>query len=335
MKVHYFQRYHAKENVATANTMLLLSRLYAYSPDLFYAFLKELELPGDYQPEFSLQEKSLESIPDASITQEGFKIVVETKRKDSFYSDQIMRHLSAFGTHKNKVMLTLASEPMATEKLNELNKKMEAYNATQKYPVLHINTTFEAIANAIRDVLSDRDYEIQTVLDDYLDYCYTDGLIPDSDGWKYMRMQLAGTTLDFNIANNLYYDKEERGFRAHSYLGLYKHKRVQAIGKICARITAVETEDGIEYNSEFGELTEDRKQLIRYAMVDGKRYGYNIQTVKHRYFFVEKFYPTDFRKITPNGCRGTRIFDLSQLLETENLPDTAEIARLLSGKSWG
>lgn len=33
MKIHYFQRYHEKENVATANTMLLLSRLYSYSSD--------------------------------------------------------------------------------------------------------------------------------------------------------------------------------------------------------------------------------------------------------------------------------------------------------------
>lgn len=35
MKIHYFQRYHAKENVATANTMLLLSRLYSYYSNKF------------------------------------------------------------------------------------------------------------------------------------------------------------------------------------------------------------------------------------------------------------------------------------------------------------
>lgn len=40
MKIHYFQRYHSKENVATANTMLLLSRLYSYSSDKFFSFLK-------------------------------------------------------------------------------------------------------------------------------------------------------------------------------------------------------------------------------------------------------------------------------------------------------
>ena len=38
MKIHYFQRYHTKENVSTANTMLLLSRLYQYSPIGFSFF---------------------------------------------------------------------------------------------------------------------------------------------------------------------------------------------------------------------------------------------------------------------------------------------------------
>lgn len=69
-------------------------------------------------------------------------------------------------------------------------------------------------------------------------------------------MQLAGTIIDFNISNNIYYDKSERGFRAHDYLGLYKQKRVRAIGKICARITAFETETGVKYTPKFGELTE-------------------------------------------------------------------------------
>ena len=79
--VHYFQRYHAKENVATANTMLLLSRLYAYSSDKFFAFRKSEFFDNEFEPEitFKLQEKSEKSIPDASITQESFKVVVETK----------------------------------------------------------------------------------------------------------------------------------------------------------------------------------------------------------------------------------------------------------------
>lgn len=336
MKIHYFQRYHEKENVATANTMLLLSRLYSYSSDKFFRFLKSEYFADSFEPElvFTLQEKSLDSIPDATITQEGFKIVVETKLTDWFYSDQLMRHLKSFGDEKNKVMITLASEPMSAEKLVDFEKQLKAYNESQTYPVIHINTTFEMLANAIRDVIDDRDYEMQDVLDDYLNYCYKDGLIPVSDSWKYLRMQLAGTTIDFNINNNVYYDKAERGFRAHDYLGLYKQKSVRAIGKICARITAVETEAGIKYTSEFGELTEERKQKISAAMADGDSHGYDLRTIEHRYFFVEQFYETDFKKISPGGSMGTRIFDLATLLGTEEILDVEQIAELLRNKSW-
>ena len=102
MKIHYFQRYHTKENVATANTMLLLSRLYQYSTDKFFRFLDSLFFPENFEPEivFRLQEKSSTSVPDATITQESFKIVVETKMSDWFYTDQLERHLSSFENEK-------------------------------------------------------------------------------------------------------------------------------------------------------------------------------------------------------------------------------------------
>lgn len=54
---------------------------------------------------------------------------------------------------------------------------------------------------------------MQEVLEDYLNYCFNDGLITVSDSWKFMRMQLAATTLDFNVREDIYYDNAERGFR--------------------------------------------------------------------------------------------------------------------------
>ncbi|MFI3604691.1 hypothetical protein [Vagococcus fluvialis] len=183
MKIHYFQRYHAKENVATANTMLLLSRLYQYSSDKFFRFLKSEFFSDSFEPEivFNLQEKSVDSIPDATITQESFKIVVETKMSDWFYSEQLMRHLNSFGDEKYKVMITLAPEIMAEDKKKIFEQQLKEYNSAQSKPVIHINTTFEGIANAIQEVIDDRDYEMQEVLDDYLNYCYNDGLIAVSD----------------------------------------------------------------------------------------------------------------------------------------------------------
>ena len=336
MKIHYFQRYHEKENVATANTMLLLSRLYSYSSDKFFRFLKSEFFSDAFEPEivFNLQEKSVDSIPDATITQESFKIVVETKMSDWFYLDQLKRHLKSFSDEKYKVMITLAPELMNPEKKKEFEEQLKEYNTTQTYPVMHVNTTFEGIIDAIRDAIDDKDYEMQEVLEDYLNYCFNDGLITVSDSWKFMRMQLAATTLDFNVREDIYYDNAERGFRAHDYLSLYKNKSVRAVGKICARILAVETIDGMQYEAEYGELTEERKDKILRAIIDGDGYGYELRSIKHRYFFVEKFHETDFKKITPRAPMGSRVFDLTQILETDQLPSTQAIAELLKTKTW-
>ena len=336
MEIHYFQRYHTKENVATANTMLLLSRLYSHSTDKFFKFLKSQYFSDSFSPEisFRLQESSVNSVPDATISQPSFKIVVETKMYDWFHNDQLLNHLNSFGDEKCKVLLTIAPEPMSKEKLDVFTEKLKEYNKKQLYPVAHVNTTFEALANAVREVLDDRDYELQDILEDYYTYCNTDGLIPVNDSWKFMKMQLAGKTFQFNMSQNLYYDNAERGFRAHDYLGLYTQKSVRAIGKVTARITAV-NEDGIlKYEPEFGNLTEMRKTAIENAISDAESYGYDLKSVKHRYFFVEKFYETDFKKISPNAPWGSRVFDLTQVLESTDIPGTAELAELLRSKTW-
>lgn len=336
MKIHYFQRYHEKENVATANAMLLLSRLYHHSSDKFFHFLKSEFFSNEFDPEiaFVLQEKHDKCIPDATISQESFKIVVETKMSDWFYSDQLMRHLESFADEKYKVLMTLAPQLMANEKQAAFEQELAKYNKTQSRPVIHINTTFEKLAAAIQDIIDDRDYEMRDMLEDYLDYCNKDGLIVGADSWKYMRVQLAGATFAFNVSENIYYDNAERRFRAHDYLGLYKNKSVRAVGKVCARITAVETPAGMEYEAEFGELTEKRKEAIRRCIADGDAHGYDLCNTKHRYFFVDEFYPTDFKKITSGPAMGSRIFDLTEVLETDKIPNTETLAKVLKEKTW-
>lgn len=339
MKLHYFQRYHEKENVATANTMLLLSRLYSMSPDKFFRFLKsEFFSDSDFEPEilFNLQEKSVNSVPDATITQNGFKIVVETKMSDWFYEKQLVNHLNSFKDEKYKVLITLAPVLMDENKKNQINEKIELYNKEKdSIPVIHINTTFELLSNAIREVIDERDYEMQNILDDYIEYCYHDGLI-QLDSSKYtMRMKLAGTTFNFNLKNDMYYDNAEHSFRPHNYLALYTNKSIRAVGKICAIITAVETENGMEYYAKCGELTDERKNKILSSIEDGLRYGYNLKEAEHNYFFVEKFYETDYKKITPYAPMGQKYFNLSEIIETDEMPETSKIAELLFNKTWG
>ena len=126
-----------------------------------------------------------------------------------------MKHLEAFKDERHSVLITLAPEHMKKEKTEEFEKRLKSYNKEQSYPIMHINTTFERLAKAIEEVLDNRDYEM---LEDYLDYCYADNSIPGGDAWKYMRMQLAGLTIDFNIREGIYYDDAARGFRAHDWI---------------------------------------------------------------------------------------------------------------------
>ena len=295
-----------------------------------------------FEPEisFNLQEKNPHSVPDATIKQDSFKIVVETKLSDWFHKNQLENHLSSFSNESYKVFITLAPVLMNDKLLAEFNSDLQKYNKdklinNKTSPIIHKNTTFEAIANAIGEVIDDRDYEMQEVLSDYLEYCYNDNLINGADAGHIMRMQLAGTTLSFNLENNVYYDKEERGFRPHNYIGLYNKKSVRAVGKICAKIIAVEKYGELVFTSEEGDITEERKATIIKAIEDGDNYGYDLRTIPHRYFFVEKFYETDFKKTSRGGCMGSRIFNLLEFIGCPQVPESTEkLAQLLKEKSW-
>ena len=49
---------------------------------------------------------------------------------------------------------------------------------------------------------------------------------------------------------------------------------------------------------------------------------------------MEKFYETDFMKITPKAPMGTRIFDLTQVLDTNDIPSIEELAQKLKNQTW-
>lgn len=334
MKIHFFQRYHSKENVDTANAMLLLSRLYSYSPNKFYSFLGSI-LPENANIElaFKMQEKIKDgTIPDATITQPSFKVVVETKLHGQFGIKQLTGHLSSFKSEDYKVLITLDPKTINSKLKATLDKEIISYNSQFNSNVVHHHLTFEELSNRIYEVIDERDYEMHDVLEDYREYCYTSELIPND--WKRMRVQLAGTTIETNKMLSLYYDNVDRGFSGHKYLGLYNKKSVRAIGEVIAVVTAIKVEDSLLVEVEKGSITDEMKQRIYDAIHDGKNYGYNLQDTKHRYFFVDEFFDTNFEKETKGAPRGSRMFDLCDLLDVDKLPDTKEIAKLLKTKTW-
>lgn len=334
MEIHYFQRYHQKENVATANTMLLLSRLYSYSPNKFYQVFKNHFFPDLFNPEITMriQEKNEKSVPDATISQDSFKIVVETKLSDWFHKDQLDNHLKSFGNETVKVFITIASKHMNDKLKEDFGKSLDEYNRTNSTNIVHKNLTFEELVNDIQETIDERDYEMQDVLEDYLQYCYHDNLIDNNESWKWMKGRSVKDTFEFNMKENVYYYPVESWFRKHDFIGLYFDKSIRAIGKI--RSTFIADKNDGNLNIEEGNASEEDKAKIELAMNDAKKYGYDLISKKHRYFFVEKFVETIFVKLTPYGMRTSKFFDLSELLNVNSLPDIEIIAKKLRELNW-
>ncbi|MBQ7944061.1 MAG: hypothetical protein IJ326_08380 [Lachnospiraceae bacterium] len=336
MKVHYFQRYQTKENVDTSNTMLMLSRLYNYNSDKFFRMMNNLVLGQKESPEisFELQSTGENSVPDAVISQKSFKIVIETKLYNQFHKEQLLKHLKKFSREEIKVLLTLDPKPMNQNFKEEFEKALKEYNQANDEQIQHVNLTFQQLVGAMEDIVDERDVEIVDILEDYKQYCLDSGLIPERHKW--MRAIVAGTSIEQNIELNLYYDKAERGYSEHGYIGLYKGKSIRAIGKLKKIILAQLIEGRLEYYVEQGEMvTEEEKLRIQQAIDEAEeKFGYDLKTIPHKYFIVEKFYQIDFKKMTKNPIQKSKYFNLAQMLSYDEMPDTEKIANELDGRYW-
>lgn len=325
-KVHYFQRYHQKENVVTNNTLLLFSSLYNYSPNKFKQFIESLtEIEINVGVDFSQQEKSKSSVPDGIITQSSFKIVIETKLWDNFNNHQLKSHLNEFGNEKEQILLALAPKHIGEEQKNKLIREVSQFNKANDKNVNFINVTFKKIIETYKEVILEYDIELKDIIDDFEDFCSASGLLPVTA--PRMLVVACGWTLKHNFERNVYYDPSDRGYTRCTHLGIYNNKSVQGIGKIENIITAhIEDSELIITNSTNGKPTEQQIVNVKNIINDAvEELGWNIGQ-GHKFFCVDNFYKTDFRKNTPNGLLGRRYFyindyiheDSDKILPTEN-----------------
>ena len=339
MEIHYFQRYHTKENVDTSNTMLMLSRLYNYSPDKFFSMLNEYLFESTDTPEikFNLQETGKGSVPDAVISQKSFKIVVETKLDNKFREEQLLNHLNSFGREEMKVLLTVDPRPMDADFKAKFEAKLKQFNKENQEmlfgPIKHCNLTFKQLLQMMSDVIDSRDSEMVSVLQDYSRYCYEQKLIPDEE--RLMRAIVSGTTIHDNMELNLFYDKASRKFSPHAYIGLYDQKSIRGVGKIVKKVSVVEVNGKLKYTLLEGEpVTSDERERIQEAIARSDNYGYDLRNEAHIYFLVDNFYPIDFKKDSPYPIQKAKYFNLGDMFNYDEMPDTKVIAENLDGKTW-
>lgn len=242
-EVYYFQRYSKKENSHSSNAVLLLKRLYFYSPKMFYGFINNLLSSDNNEllPAFITQERNYNSVPDFCIKQNSFKIVVEAKEKDAhFDSKQIKEHLEALSNESVnlKIFVTLSPRQQIQEIFNKFND--------DKYQNIHkINLTYKKLYEKIKELCNEyRDADMLEILEEFKAYCEEEQLIDDKDNTIMLR--LAGETLNYNLKNNIYFDKENNNYDSYSYIGLCKDKQLKCVGKIKKIIKArIEREGNI------------------------------------------------------------------------------------------
>lgn len=144
-----------------------------------------------------------------------------------------------------------------------------------------------------------------------------------------MRVQTVKDTFDFDIDNNIYIVRADRKLKPTRFLGLYKDKSVKAVGTIMAHITAIMTDDDIEYEWKFGKLTGKRINFIENFLTE-----HHLRNDKHSFFFIDNFYKTDFKKTSSGGLRRSKIIDLTKYLGKKDIQNAETLAEQLKNITW-
>lgn len=134
----------------------------------------DVAAPVEIGLQITQQTRNLLGVPDGCIYQSPFRIVIETKlNASSFSPDQLRRHLAAFGKGESGWLMLLSPE---TPQLYGAGwQKLTKEASRQSITIIAI--TFGQIISAIRKNALSHNEEIQTLIDDYEEFCISQNLV--------------------------------------------------------------------------------------------------------------------------------------------------------------
>ena len=332
-KTHFFQRYSSRENTVTNNTLHLLERIYSYSPIRVSELLSGLTgEPIKIGIEFEQQGRAKGSVPDGAIYQESFRILIEakvdaeTKVDAGTYVDQLLRHANTFSSERQKILLLLTKQPLLKEE-QRIHQRISG-----EYPgVIFKNITYEDICSSITGLFRDYEFEMCSLVNDYIAYCNDTELYDQSR--FLLRIVPCGHSLGINKKYGIYFQPSSRGYTNHSFVGIYADKIVQSIWKIDS-VFDVEF-DGTELRKSLvqGRDTKDYDENLINIISEAKtECGYQIES-GHR-FFCGTSIDTAYRKSSPGGIQGARFINLKDVI-ADFSESAADVAAKLRDKEWG
>lgn len=326
-KVHYFQRYSSYENTVTNNTLQLLARIYAYAPQKAARLINDLAKPNDpiqIGLEIQQQQRGSESVPDGTIIQHSFKVLLETKVDSPVNVAQLMSHAGNFSNEEHKVLLLLTKQP-----IGDAEARVRRALAQAARDVIFSSVTFEDVIQALQGMFQEYEYEIAELVQDYVEYCWDAGLVDRS---RYLlRIVPCGQSLAINMRHGIYFHPSDRGYSLHGYTGIYKDKRVQAIWENDSVFDVTLVGGELRKELVAGRDTDEYDERLRTIIADARvECGYEIAT-GHR-FFCGTSHATDFVKSSWGGIMGQRYVDVQEVVgDFQGAPD---LAARLAGKTW-
>lgn len=307
-----FPRYHQAENVVTNHVMVMLRMLYNASPKLLEGLLQALCADEvTVGPRFSQQVAGAHSVPDGLILQEPLAVFVETKLGSAADPDQLRRHCRTIvdrlpgrkGTYL--VSLTAGQRGAIPDEVMEMAREQG---------IKVVPASFGDLVEQVGQ-LPMTDLALREVVQEFTDFVFSQGLVPRED--QFLVAMLTGTSWRDNLAHGVYYEPVDRNpkWQRAAFLGLYHDRQVSHVGRIVAAVAALHDDAGVMIfdEPETGSLDDARRQAIRDVVAAAQAYYPGLEAARHRYYVVDGFTPTGFRKRTPGGMMGHRYFDIESI----------------------
>lgn len=339
-EVSFFPTYTTQENRVTNYVLLVMKTIYNENPKLLQNLFDSLfgEDKITVLPEFTQQiamktSAGGKTIPDGSIHQQAFKLIIEAKISDDFDLAQLESHLDAMQISQrgeNEFLIMLGRFESDVEQASDAIKKklIDAGDNVMAISYAQLIASLKDVETEGRNLSTTLSAMISE-LESYLD---KENLLPD---WE-TRLDVVNCTnsADFIEKYNIYECPAQAGAYNHKramYFGVYKNKKVSKIAEILAVVDVNldwSTENVIINHGSKDELVAMAVSKLQTAVNDGKEFA-----EPKRVFVLGELVDMDFEKDTAGGLQGSKIyFDLKNRIE--QIPDTHALAEHLNGKKW-
>ncbi len=284
-----------------------------------------MEVPISIGLEIQQQKRVGESIPDGTLVQRSFTVLIETKVDAAVEQAQLLRHSKIFTNEDQQILLLLTKQHVNALELAEINAKL----AKESPRVIFRNITYGDICEACNGLFRDHELQMQALIEDYIDYCNEAELVDRSA--HLLRIVPCGVSLSLNARHGIYFNPSSRGYSKHRFEGIYAQRRVQYVIDIGSVFD-------IEYDGVSLEKTlVDGKQTDKYdnkiiSMITNAKIECGYEISKNHRFFCGEILPTCFEKSSPNGIQGSRLIDLKKVIGS--FADFRDVATKLKAATW-